>query len=241
MLLDVRLPHVQSSTLAPILKDFALPLREGITVEWLAIAVRRALAICMTDRSEGPDRKSDADIRNEMKRLAGVARTGFLDIFQRDGYVDRQIFDFAFSRWDGSDGIVLEDGSIVGDPTDMRRFRASLGEMEWLATFLEEASNSTESRSGPWRSAERKQTRVERGQYLAPIFEFAFGQPVSANNYPNDARHKSPTAFMEFYSRMVMLTFGAQETSNQAEVVKAACRLHRKHPARFAEGIIPDM
>jgi hypothetical protein len=82
---------------------------------------------------------------------------------------------------------------------------------------------------------------VERGQHLARIYEAAFGKLVTANNYPNDARHKAPTPFMDFYSRMVTLAFGGRETSNLAEVVKAACQLHREDPAQFAEGIIPGL
>ena len=82
---------------------------------------------------------------------------------------------------------------------------------------------------------------MERAQYLAPIYEAAFGQPVSANNFPTDARIKAQTPFMDFYGRMVTLAFGARETANLTEVVKAACRLHRQHPAEFAEGIIPGL
>ena len=122
-----------------------------------------------------------------------------------------------------------------------RRFKAAVAELDWLVSFTREAATTTPTQRGPWRQSERKRLRVERGQYLAPIFEAAFGQPVSANNFPNDARHKAPTPFMDFYSRMVTLAFGARGTSNLSEVVKAACQLHRQHPAQFAEGIIPGL
>ena len=123
----------------------------------------------------------------------------------------------------------------------VRGFKAAVAELDWLAGYLRAAAKTTASQRGPWRQSEQKRLRVERGQYLAPIFEAAFGQPVSANNFPNDSRHKAPTPFMDFYSRMVTLALGARETSNLAEVVKAACQLHRQHPARFAEGVIPGL
>ena len=135
----------------------------------------------------------------------------------------------------------MGDGIVMGEPSDYRRFKAAVAELDWLASFMRDAAKATPSQRGPWRQSEGKRLRVERGQYLAPIFEAAFGQPVSANNFPTDARIKAQTPFMDFYGRMVTLAFDAHETANLTEVVKAACQLHREHPAEFAEGIIPGL
>lgn len=240
---DHILPMVTREAVAVALEGFALSLLPGRDMDWLAIAVRRSLAITIRNGSDGPERTSNADIRAELERLSGLAGSTWLELFQCDHAANSRLWDHAWRHWDGDGdgGADISGGIVVGEPSDYRRFEAAVAELEWLAGFMREAANATESQRGPWRQSEEKRLRVERGQYLAPIFEAAFGQSVSANNFPNDARHKAPTAFMDFYRRMVVLAFGARETVNLAEVVKAACQLHRQHPAQFAEGIIPGL
>lgn len=238
---DDLLPMVTRDAVASALEGFAIPLSPGRNMDWLAMAVRRSLAISMPNISDGPERTSNADIRAELERLAALAGATWLELFQCDDAADSRLWDDAWHHWDGEGGRDVGNGMVMGEPSDYRRFKAAVAELDWLAGFMQRAAKATESQRGPWRQSEEKRLRVERGQYLAPIFEAAFGQPVSANNYPNDARHKAPTPFMDFYSRMVTLAFSARKTSNLAEVVKAACQLHRRHPAQFAEGMIPGL
>lgn len=223
------------------LDGFALQLVPGRDMDWLAIAVRRSLAITMRNISDGPDRTSNRDIRVELRRLATLAGSTWLELFQCDRAADSRLWDYAWHHWDGEGGIEVGDGIVIGEPSDYRRFKAAVAELNWLASFMRDAAKATESQLGPWRQTEEKRLRVQRGRYLAVIFETAFGQPVSANNFPTDARIKAQTPFMDFYSRMVTLVFGALETVNLTEVVKAACKLHRQHPAEFAEGLIPGL
>lgn len=130
---------------------------------------------------------------------------------------------------------------IIGEPSEYRRFKAAVAELDWLTSFIKSAARTTPSQHGPWRLSAGKRLRVERGQYLARVYEAAFGEQVSANNFPTDATVRAQTPFMDFYGRMVTLAFGASETANLTEVVKEACRLHRQHPAVFADGIIPGL
>lgn len=238
---DHMLPAVTAEAVDSALAGFTVPLLPGRNMDWLAIAVRRSLAISMPNITDGPARTSNADIRAELERLATLAGSTWLELFQCDHAADSRLWDHAWHRWDGEGGTDIGNGMVMGEPAEYRRFRAAVAELDWLASFMRGAAKATESQRGPWRQSEEKRLRVQRGQYLAPIYEAAFGQPVSANNYPNDARHKAPTPFMDFYSRMVTLAFSARETSNLAEVVKAACQLHRQHPAQFAEGLIPGL
>ncbi len=238
---DHMLPAVTPEAVGSALAGFALPLSAGRDVDWLAMAVRRSLAISMPNVSDGPERTSNADIRGELERLATLAGATWLELFQCDHAADSRLWDHAWHHWDGEGGTDIGDGMVVGEPSDYRRFKAAVAELDWLASFMREAAKATESQRGPWRQSEEKRLRVQRGQYLAPIYEAAFGQPVSANNFPTDARIKAQTPFMDFYARMVTLAFGARETANLTEVVKAACQLHRQLPAEFAEGIIPGL
>lgn len=234
-------PCVTAAAVASALKGFAPSLLPGKDMDWLAMAVRRALGIAVRDFENSPKRTSNAEIRAELERLAGVVGSTWTELFLCDHAAESRLWDHSWRNWDGSGGTDIGNGMVMGETSDFRRFKAAVGELDWIASFLREAAKTTKSQRGPWRQSEEKRLRVERAQYLAPIFETAFGQSVAANNFPNDARHKAPTAFMDFYERMVTLTFGARETTNLTEVVKAACRLHRQHPATFGEGLIPGL
>lgn len=238
---DDWLKQVSDEAVSNALDGFPLTLSEGRDMAWLAMAVRRALALSMRHIEDGPERTSNADIRAELERLAALAGSTWLELFQCDHAADSRLWDHGWHHWDGEGGKDVGNGMVMGEPSDYLRFKAAIAELDWLASFMRDAAKATPSQRGPWRQSEEKRLRVERGQYLAPIYEAAFGQPVSANNFPTDARIRAQTPFMDFYGRMVTLAFGARETANLTEVVKAACQLHRQHPAEFAEGIIPGL
>lgn len=237
---DDWLKQVSDAAISDALKDFPLTLSKGRDMAWLAMAVRRALAISMRHIEEGPERTSNTDIRAELKRLAALVDSTWLELFECDHAADSRIWDYAWHHWDGEGGTDIGSGMVMGEPSDYRRFKAAIAELDWLANFMREAAKATQSQRGPWRQSEERRLRVERGQYLAPIFEAAFGQKVSANNWPSGT-HRVPSAFMDFYQRMVALAFNEHATPDISGVLKAACQLHRKHPAQFAKGLIPGL
>ena len=230
---------VTPQAVARALAGFPLVLSPGRDMEWLSMAVRRSLAISST--GDSPERTSNVEIRRALERLATLAGSTWLELFQCDDAVDSRLWDHAYHNWDSENGTDVYDGIGMGKPINYIRFTAAVRELDWIASFMRDAARATASQRGPWRQSEGKRIRVERGQYLARIYEAAFGKLVSANNYPNDDRHTVPTPFMVFYERMVTLAYGARETTNLAEVVKAACQLHRRQPAQFGEGMIPGM
>lgn len=238
--LDHSLPNVSAESVAQALDDFPIPILKSKDFEWLATAVRRSLAITIRNASDCPDRTSNVDIRSELERLATISGATWLELTKCSSSAEARLWDYAWQNWDGEGGMEVE-GVIIGQPFDTKRFENVIRELEWLSGFMRRAAGATLVPRGPWRDSERKRMRQERAQYLAVIFEAAFGQKVSSNNYPHDARHKSPTPFMEFYRRIITLALDPHETSNLAEVVKAACREHRAFPAQFGEGIIPGL
>lgn len=237
---DDWLKQVSDEAVSNALNGFPLTLSEGRDMAWLAMAVRRALAISMRHPEDSPERTSNANIRAELERLAAVAGSTWLELFQCDHAADQRLWDHAWHHWDGEGGTDVGNGMVMGEPSDYLRFKAVIAELDWLASFMRDAAKATPSQRGPWRQSEEKRLRVERGQYLAPIFEAAFDQQVSANNWPSGT-HRGPSAFMDFYQRMVALAFNEQATPDISGVLKAACHLHRQHPAQFAEGIIPGL
>lgn len=231
---DHWLPSLTTESVSKALIGFRFPLVPGREMAWLATAVRRALSISLPNVSDGPERTSNAEIREKLNRLAKISGDTWLELFNCDRAADARLWTFAWRRWDG-------EGGNIGEPLEYRRFRAAVQELDWLSGFLRLAASETPSPRGPWREQERKFLRVQRAQYLAPIFEAAFGKRVTANNYGNDARHKIPTPFMAFYRDMVTIAFGAKEAANLSEVTKTACKWHRQSPAEFAEGVIPGL
>jgi hypothetical protein len=238
---DDWLPMVTSEAVAKALDDFALSLAPGKDWDWLAIAVRRSLAFTMSNVNVGPERTSNSRTRDELKQLAGSAESTWQALSECDHTVNSCLQDFAFRNWVREDGTDINDGPVTGQPSEYSRFEAAVAELYWMAGFLSQAASGIESQRGPWRESEKKQLRIARGQCLARVFEAAFGQRPTANNYPDDARFKAPTAFMDFYDRMVKLAFGARETANLPEVVKEARRRHRKASVQFPEGMIPGL
>lgn len=232
---------VTAEAVSSALKGFTPPLLPGKDMGWLAMAIRRSLGIAVRDFDRSPKRTSNVEIRTELERLAGVAGSAWTELFLCDHAAEAHLCDHSWRDRKSSGGTDIGDGIVIAEPSDFLRFKAAVRELDWVSSFLREAAKTTKRQRGPWRQSEEKGLRVERAQYLAPIFETAFGVHVSANNFPNDVRHKAPTSFMDFYQRVVALAFGQREATNLAEVVKAACRLHRQRPATFGEGLIPGL
>lgn len=224
--LDNQLPSVTREAVEIALEGFPLDLVPGMDIVWLTMAVRRSLASTMVDKGWGPERTSNADMRAELKRVGKLAHSTWQEFYSISDAANSRLWDYSYHG---------------GRNHDLDRMRSAIDELYWLGNFFMAAAKTTASQLGPWRQSESKGLRVERGQYLAPVFEAAFGRPVSANNFPSDARHIAPTPYMDFFERMVRLAFGPQETANLAEVLKAACKKHRKCPVEYPDGVIPGL
>ena len=73
-------------------------------MNWLAMAVRRSLAISMPHPSDGPERTSNADIRAELKRLETLAGSTWLELIQCNEPPISRLWDYALHHWDGEGG-----------------------------------------------------------------------------------------------------------------------------------------
>lgn len=243
--MDHFLPMVTSDAVASALHGFRFTMKPEKDFDWLAVAVRRALATTVRMPSFSSERTSNADVRADLERLGNLAATMFSELFQCDYDTQLRLLDFAWEHWNGEGSTEFGD-TLIGNPPDFRRFQAAIVELNWLSSFMRQAAMATEKQHGPWRQSEQRQQRIERGRYLAPIFEAAFGQPISANNWSGanwsgDALHKEPTAFMDFYQRIVALAFGEKATPDLSGVLKAARKLHETAPVKFNARIIPGL
>lgn len=239
---DALLPMVTPEAVRTALHDFSLSLLPGKDWEWLALAVRRTLAIGLKHVSGKAERPSNRQVRQELARLSQAAQSAWVTIFSRSREADSELWSHAFRSWQGSNALAAAEDADFG----YNRFMAAVVELEWLSSILRDAARSTPKQRGSWRSAEMRQERIDRGQSLAAVFVAAFGQQPTANNFSGakwsgDAISKAPTAFMDFYQRMVGLAFSERATPDLSGVTKEACRLHRKDPASFSDWIVPGL
>lgn len=235
--LDLKLTQVSTEAVAEALTGFNLPLASGKDLSWLAMAVRRSLGIAIMFQRP---MESSSEIRTELRRLAGLAETTWMELFRYRVDIDRQLTRFAYLR-DYDENLQSLDNDSWRAPKEYSRYNTAIAELNWLGQFLRSAADATRSQAGPWRQSEERRRRIERGHFLALVFESAYGVAVSANNFPNDPRHNLPTAFMDFYQRMVKLAFGENVTPDLSGVLKASCQLHRNNPVQLAEGVIPNL
>ena len=120
----------------------------------------------------------------------------------------------------------MGDGTDIGNPADYGRFHAALTELDWLSQFFRNAAKGIGMQAPRWREAATRQIRIERAQYLAPIFQMTFGM-------------SELTGFGDFYQRMVSLAFEEGDIPDFEALISEARRRHSQEAVTFAEGVIP--
>jgi len=227
---DDWLPHIQAESVGDALIGFPLEFVPGKNLGWLATAVRRTLAYTMPTERDDPSRIGNAEIRDALDRLGRQVQSLWVDLFELPDPLDSRLWDYAFEQWKGVNAL-----TAAGDESfAYNRYKVALSHLDWLAGFLKRAAMATPDQQKNWRQSAKKELRILRGYYLAPIFEAAFGKKITVNNCPSDPRHDNPTPFMVFFSRMTRLAFGQIDDSNLSEVLKMARKWHKREPADFS-------
>jgi len=96
--LDNLLPVVTAESVEGALTGFALRLTPGRDLAWLALAVRRALALTIPGRDDDPSRPSNADVRDELRNLAQQAEEVSRKLFHCQSAVDSTLWEHAWQR-----------------------------------------------------------------------------------------------------------------------------------------------
>lgn len=222
---DHYLPHVTPEAVAEALNGFEVPCR--YSMEWLAVAVRRALACTMRNIEDMPGRQSNADTRKELERLGKRAGKLWLAMFEGMSQPARDaVFDYAFRQWEGEGGTDIGDGLVIGEPALHRDFTVAVRSLDWLSGFLQLAAKDIESQPPRWTEAEWREIRIERAQYLAPVFQTATGV-------------NGLTGLGDFYQRMVWLAFDEGDIPDFEALIGEARRRHVQAPCSFTPGVIP--
>ena len=130
---------------------------------WLARAVQGALYTSLTPASDGPDRQSNAETRNELNKLAAQGSAFWLTLAERSSSADQALWDAAFRRWDGQGGTTI-DGVTIGEPTLYAEFTKTVARLDSLTTFLRQAAEEIAAQGPNWRRAEQREHRIFRAQ-----------------------------------------------------------------------------
>lgn len=228
---DFALPHITPATLTEALEGFAPSRCHGKDSDWLAVAVRRSLGMTLKHISDRPERQSNADTRKELQRLSLRVGKVWAALFAgRSSEAEDAIWRYSLRHWDGEGGEDIGNGLVMGDPTELRRFQTALAELSWLSGFLKDVAREIPSQPPRWTQAEWREIRIERGQYLAPIYEAAFK--------PN---RLTAVTFGDFYQRMVSLAFEEGDIPDFEALIAEIRQRHFAAPVVFGEGVIPGL
>jgi hypothetical protein len=227
--LDGMLPAVTPEAVMQALKgDKRLSLTQGRDWDWLAMSVRRALAIAQrygADHPDEPERASDKQVRDKLRAVAEAA-SPLAQLLASLSHCRQTV------------GMVQEYGDAAHD-----RLTAAASEVAWVMHFAERAAKAIEVPRKQLLSPERKEMRIDWARHLAPVFEIAFGQRVTAANNTvttNDLARIQLSPFQFFYLNMAEVAFGSagRADTDIVGVTKAARTKHRRQPVIFAAGII---
>ncbi|SMQ68892.1 hypothetical protein SAMN06297468_1164 [Altererythrobacter xiamenensis] len=230
---DAYLPHVTAESTKEALGHFLLRLKGDRDWEWLAMAVRRSLAMTMRNVSDGPERQSNADTRKEIQALA--KRTGKLwaALFEgRSAEAEDAVWAYSWWHWDGKGGEEIAPHLASGTPDGWNRFNEAVSQLDWLSGYLHQVARNIPSQAPKWTKAEWREIRIQRGQCLAPVYLAAFGA--------NELAHK---AFGDFYQRMIALAFPREpdDLPDFEAVITEVRQRHLATPVQFTAEHIPGL
>ena len=227
---------VTPEALKSALVGFPLPLGPEKTTEWLATAVRLALSMCMSDWDGGPDRKPNRVVKAELEKLRDDTKATWLALFTMSRQAQMHLHRFGRASSPSGAG-ESNDADATGPQFS---FDEALRSIDQLSTYLHQAAMAVEQQRAKWVTTEARELRIMRARYLAPIFEAAFGEKVTANNGTGKFGDPDPTPFMTFFEDMMILGFPEGDLPDPVGVAKKACSLHRRDPVSFL-GNIPGV
>jgi hypothetical protein len=234
MLSEPTIAKLTEPAVARTLESFELkPRRE---MSWIARAVQGVLYASMRSADERPDRRSNAEIRDELSRLGSECSKLWLQLAERSSEADGAIWDRAFRDWIADTKDDLEAPEL-GEPTEYKAFNEAFHRLDWLAGYLKKVGAALERQPPNWRRAEQREQRIIRAQYLSPIYEEAFAAEPTINTWPT-AKSLGPWA--DFYQRIVALAFGERATPNLEAVLDEARRRDKAHRVIFGPGVVPE-
>lgn len=186
-------------------------------MNWLSTAVRRVLSIASPYPEGLPkDLKSNAEKRRSLLQLGKMARTLSDDLDELD--LD-----------------TLQTISMGMQNDGWLEFCLTINRLRFIADSFGIIASTLKVERGPWKSSAKRELRVRQAHYLSPIFEMAFGQEATVNDWP-DAKDLGP--WPDFFQRIAAIANG-DPVRGLREVVKEARQRHGAAPMQYPDTLIP--
>jgi len=224
-----RLHPISGEAIREAMTAFPLPMDQGRTHEWLAESVYTALSIIERPANELPTRPANVEVREEIRKMARISGKAWLALFERSDDASTQIWKYIW-RHSREDVDMGGENTMFGAAVEAR-FRTALSELDWLTGLLDRVADTTVKQSPRWRESEQREMRIERAQYLFPVFEEVFG--------------KAPLVhFTDFYQRITSLAYPEEDAERMGDipdleaVVSEAKKRHIASPVRFFVGVM---
>lgn len=215
--MDVAFAHVTGDTLGLALSGMTLEFANGWNFDALANKVRKELSRTIPTEGLDPTRISNVEIRKQLTKLSKLTRS----LEQEIADLDRSLVSHSLEVDNFTNFIAF----ILSNDSHYAKFHRVSSQLPFIAEFLEEAALSTKAQYPKWRTSEQRKFEVWRAKLLMPIFEAAFGQRVTVNNWVKgggDARHSNPTRFMRFYEAVMRLAFPGATIDDLPGILKEA-------------------
>lgn len=223
------LSEVTAETVARALSELPLSFANGWDMELLAANIRRGLSVFEHQTSNESERVGNADAQKEMTRLANLAA----ELLKASQSLSSTALNAVWQRALKEDNFNRDDPDSNLDPPSFRRFGQVNDELAWLAWFFRNAASDIETRTTRWRQRSLRDQRIRRGYVLGAIYQAAFNEEPTVNDFTGElggGSAQAQTHFMRFYKCMVALVFGEQATNDLPGVLRQSVNLLKAHP-----------
>lgn len=201
-------------------------------IDWMVAACRGALfvAMCVERAPVG-----HVVVRNDLQALSRDAWALWQRLFACPSHVTDALFEQSWR------GMTAQDAAMIGDfgtPPLFVRYYDAVQDIQWLATFLQDAAARFDAERQPpnWRRALDFDRRLQMAICLLPVFEAGFGRRATVNLAP---KKPGSAAWANFYVGVTGIA-GVRSADNLRKVLLEAKRRHRENRVFFADGVMPD-
>ena len=239
--------HITEESVEAALVDFELSTAKSS--RWLTANIRRAFFCTVGTEDEIAEYPGQLAVRKEIEAIAdtiAMAKRLFAD---RSGWAESVLRRYSnYDDWDdlpdwdvpiekepdaldrlddGKDGWWVESSNQMATASsDWRNFRKMVCGMLDLEDYLRAASQELCSRDVPtrWRDSERKKRRLHFANYLAVVFEEAYGREATVNNWPDESGQPRLGPWADFYDRIACMALQTHKIPDLVGLLKDARR-----------------
>jgi hypothetical protein len=224
--------HINLQSVSDVLDGF--PLESSKSVRWLTASVRRIHIFTRHEDIEA--HPGHAAVRKELAEIIESLGTVRQILDRRSNWAESALRRYAlihaknpdFSKsdvenWSG-DWWGAGSRNLARIVPDWSKFREGVKSLEFLQDFAAEADKSYSLLPDPprWRDSERRKDRVSFACQLSAVFEHAYGQDATLNNWTDEEGNPKLGNWPDFCERLGKLTLSLDRFPDLVGTLKAA-------------------